>query len=113
MDEVGKMMQKCAGYSISLYELPYRMSILQSRGGKEFLTLVDSARGEQVKIINKLYGEETSNEMISRAATLMGMMLKNPGGLESNSKEAKECLVMTKTATEMLDIHYKKIPALN
>lgn len=113
MDEVGTMMVKCAGYSISLYELQPRMSILQNRGGREFLAQVDAARGEQVKIINKLYGEERANEMLSRAATLMGMMIKNPGGIEANSREAKDCFIMTKTASEMLNTHYSKLPAIN
>lgn len=113
MDEVGNMMVKCAGYSISLYELQPRMSILQNRGGKEFLAQVDTARGDQVTIVNKLYGEERSNEMLSRAGTLMGMMIKNPGGIESNSREAKDCLIMTKTAVEMLNTHFSKLPPLN
>jgi hypothetical protein len=113
MSDVGKMMVKCAGYSISLYELQPRMSILQHRGGKEFLAKVDTVRADQTDIVIKLYGQSAADEMLSKAATLMGMMIKNPGGIDSNSREAKDCFELTKTAKEMMDAHYKKLPALN
>ncbi len=110
MSDVGKMMVKCAGYSISLYELQPRMSILQHRGGKEFLAKVDAVRADQTDIVIKLYGQSSANEMLSKAATLMGMMIQNPGGIDSNSREAKDCFDLTKTAKEMMNVHYAKLP---
>lgn len=113
MSDVGEMMIKCAGYSISLYELQPRQSILQKRGGKEFLAKVDTVRADQIDIVTKLYGQNAADQMLSRAATLMSMMIRNPGGIESNSKEATDCFDMTKTAREMMDGHYKKLTPLN